>query len=327
MNAIRQSVRAVMGWLGLAVALQAQVEYERADDRASPGSAGGAATATMAAPIPVAGSERSTASAESERTSDPVVPLTAKEIEALNLVKRWMAAKDSPVLSDNGQVRFLFGATMPVIVCAPLRGTDIALQPGELVKPDGVHTGDSVRWQVMPSVSGPVGNETTHLIVKPTDVGLVTNMIVGTDRRTYHFELVSRKEEWMPSVGFSYPEENEAEWAAYRRKSEAARTAATMPETGEVIQSLDFNYRIEGTATWKPLRVYNNGSKTVVQMPAAIKAAEAPALLVLGEQGKEQIVNYRVRGDRYIVDLVFQRAVLVLGVGRKQSRITITRTQ
>jgi type IV secretory pathway VirB9-like protein len=36
-------------------------------------------------------------------------------------------------------------------------------------------------------------------------------------------------------------------------------------------------------------------------------------------------VNYRVRGDRYIVDLVFDKAVLISGVGRQQTKVTITR--
>lgn len=259
--------------------------------------------------------------------SDSGLPVTDKEREALALVQRWREARDNPVLCENGQVRFLFGATMPVIVCAPLRGTDIALEPGETVKPDGVHTGDTVRWQVMPSVSGPVGNETTHLIVKPTDVGLSTNMIVGTDRRTYHFELVSRRDEWMPSVGFTYPEKLQAEWTAYHRKAELTRAANTITDTGENIAELDFSYRIEGGAAWKPVRVYNNGSKTVVQMPKSMKAAEAPALLVVGDHGAEQIVNYRVHGDRYVVDSVFDTAVLVMGVGRSQTKVTITRVR
>jgi type IV secretion system protein VirB9 len=60
-------------------------------------------------------------------------------------------------------------------------------------------------------------------------------------------------------------------------------------------------------------------------MPAQMKATESPALLVIGDGGKEELVNYRVRGDRYIVDLVFDKAVLISGVGRQQTKVTITR--
>ncbi len=36
-----------------------------------------------------------------------------------------------------------------------------------------------------------------------------------------------------------------------------------------------------------------------------------------------QMVNYRVRGNYYVVDRLFDQAVLVSGVGRQQDRETI----
>jgi type IV secretory pathway VirB9-like protein len=41
--------------------------------------------------------------------------------------------------------------------------------------------------------------------------------------------------------------------------------------------------------------------------------------------GKTELVNFRVDGSRYIVDRLFDKAVLVVGVGKKQTRVTITR--
>jgi type IV secretion system protein VirB9 len=58
---------------------------------------------------------------------------------------------------------------------------------------------------------------------------------------------------------------------------------------------------------------------------------EAPTLLVVRKDGgwfsdaEMVMVNYRVQGDRYIVDTVFDKALLVAGVGGNQDRITITR--
>ena len=257
--------------------------------------------------------------------SEAASGLSAKQLESLALVQSWLTAKDKPVLAADGQVRFLFGATLPTIICSPLHGTDIALQPGEVIKRDGVHAGDATRWQVAPAVSGPADNETTHVIVKPIDVGISTNIIIATDRRTYHFDLLSRSEDWMPSVGFNYPEDMQAVWNAYEQQTQQKKAANRIPETGEDVTTLDFNYTLHGEAPWKPLRVYNNGLKTIIQMPARMKAAEAPALLVLGEDKAQQIVNYRVLGDRYVVDMLFQQAVLVLGVGRHQVKVTITR--
>ena len=75
----------------------------------------------------------------------------------------------------------------------------------------------------------------------------------------------------------------------------------------------------------------NDGVKTIIQMPASMAQTEAPTLLVVRKvnghfkNGDREMVNYRVQGDRYIVDNLFERAILVSGVGRDQSRVEITR--
>jgi type IV secretion system protein VirB9 len=57
----------------------------------------------------------------------------------------------------------------------------------------------------------------------------------------------------------------------------------------------------------------------------------APALVALGNDGgwfsrpSQQMVNYRIQGDRYVVDRVLDRAELVSGVGGDQIRVAITR--
>ena len=58
-------------------------------------------------------------------------------------------------------------------------------------------------------------------------------------------------------------------------------------------------------------------------MPPAMKSSEAPALLVNAGSGT-QMVNYRVKGNYYVVDRLLADAVLVLGVGRDQDRVTIS---
>ena len=54
-----------------------------------------------------------------------------------------------PHAGEDGYDRFLFGATLPTVVCAPLQGCNLALQPGEIV--NNVNLGDSVRWKITPS--------------------------------------------------------------------------------------------------------------------------------------------------------------------------------
>jgi len=60
-----------------------------------------------------------------------------------------------------------------------------------------------------------------------------------------------------------------------------------------------------------------------VQMPTGVKSSEAPALLI-NAGGGTQMVNYRVKGNYYVVDGLFSEAVLVSGVGRAQDRVTIS---
>lgn len=65
-------------------------------------------------------------------------------------------------------------------------------------------------------------------------------------------------------------------------------------------------------------------------MPRTMAQSEAPALLVLRSLGlfkksESVMVNYRLQGCRYIVDGVFDKAILVIGSGSSQEKITITR--
>jgi type IV secretion system protein VirB9 len=53
-----------------------------------------------------------------------------------------------------------------------------------------------------------------------------------------------------------------------------------------------------------------------------MKSSEAPALLVNAGSGT-QMVNYRVKGNYYVVDRLFSDAILVSGVGRDRDRVTI----
>jgi type IV secretion system protein VirB9 len=225
-------------------------------------------------------------------------------------------------------VRFVLGAQQITVVCAVLQVCDIELQPGEQV--NNMNVGDP-RFTVEPGISGSGASEVQHLIVKPQDVGLETSLIVTTNRRTYHIRLRSHRTDYMPRVGFTYPEEAMAKWDAVRMREVKLKQEQTMPDTREELHDLNFNYEVKGSAAWKPVRVYNDGARTTIQMPASIKETEAPTLLVVRKDGgwfgndETTTVNYRVHGDRYIVDTLFQKAILIAGVGRSQERVTIIR--
>lgn len=196
------------------------------------------------------------------------------------------------------------------------------LEPGEQI--NNISIGDSARWLVEPAVTGAGVAEVQHIILKPMDVGLETSLIVTTNRRTYHFRLKSLKTQYMPKVSFIYPDAVQARFLALKERQTEEKEKNTIPETQEYLGNLDFAYRISGSAPWKPVRVYNDGVKTIIQMPPKMKQTEAPSLLVLNGD-EEVMVNYRLQGDRFIIDQLFDKAILIAGVGSKQTKITITR--
>ena len=101
----------------------------------------------------------------------------------------WRNHNDKPSRGEDGVLRWIYGASLPSVVCSPLQVCDIALQAGEVVS--SIHIGDKERWSVKPGVTGFGAERVTHIIVKPSDAGLVTSMLVYTDKRTYSIKLIA----------------------------------------------------------------------------------------------------------------------------------------
>jgi type IV secretion system protein TrbG len=81
------------------------------------------------------------------------------------------------------------------------------------------------------------------------------------------------------------------------------------------LENLKFRYAISGDdAPWKPVRAFDDGSKVYIEFPARIDQGEAPPLFI----GESELVNYRVRGNYYIVDRLFGAAELRLGQDPQQ---------
>lgn len=250
--------------------------------------------------------------------------LSPKERQAVQLATDFRARPDRVTMGDYGRVTYLYGSSVPTIVCAPLYVCTLELQPGEVIQE--IHVGDNVRWKVGPATSGSGSDLTSLVTIKPTDAGLSTNMLVTTDRRSYNVQLTSHPSSWMARVNFSYPDDQAGDWSTYRRTVAAQQAAGAQSVTTQSYQKLDFNYNLRGKARWKPVRVYTDGLKTIVEFPRSLATTDAPALLSIGPDGKEELVNYRQAGNLYIVDLVMDLGALVSGTGRKQQRVTFART-
>lgn len=201
---------------------------------------------------------------------------------------------------------------------APGLVTDIMLQPGENLV--AVASGDTARWVIGDTTSGGSGSGTgagkqTHVLVKPFSAGLLTNLVITTDRRAYHVRLVSTSATALSSMRWTYPQD---ELLAVQRKAEAAQIAAPVA-TGVAIGQLHFDYAISGDRpAWRPLRAFDDGAKTYIEFPASLGVGEAPPLFVRGADGKAELVNYRQRDRFYVVDRIFDAAELRLGLKKSQ---------
>ena len=205
------------------------------------------------------------------------------------------------------------------VYTAPGRITDITLEEGETLSGTGpVAAGDTVRWIIGDTESGSGASRRVHILVKPTQANLQTNLVINTNRRTYHLELRATPATYMASVAWRYPAD-EAVAAAANVERYAAPTVA--------IEQLNFNYKISGDRpSWRPVRVFDDGRQTFIEFAPSVTQGELPPLFVGGADGKAaDLVNYRVSGQRMVVDRLFTRAELRLGDRRGQKRVRIER--
>jgi len=276
-------------------------------------------TAPPPAPGPIAAAKASPAPAEQTRRKiarKRANPMVAR-VAAAN-----RAATVEPLAQGfvNAVQVFPFseGAIYQVYT-APGAVTDIALQPSENLV--AVAAGDTVRWVIGDTTSGTGADKRTHILVKPFTSGLATNLVVTTDRRSYHLQLTATSRTAMAALSWTYPAD---QLIALRRAADQAAAAAPVSE-GLAVDSLHFNYAISGDApAWRPLRAFDDGRQTFIEFPASIAVGDAPPLFVVGPTGEAELVNYRVRGRYYVVDRIFDVAELRLGT-RKQQVVRISR--
>jgi P-type conjugative transfer protein TrbG len=224
----------------------------------------------------------------------------------------------------DGSLQYVFGSsTEPLITCQPLFVCDITLESGESVL--NIAIGDSVRWVLASAQSGP-GGTTPHILVKPTQQGLATNLVITTSKRTYYLRLASANFSSSSHISFSYPDDvaaaAQAQAAAEKQREEDKTTALPLLPPDQ----LDYNYRIVGAKEILPERVYNDGVHTFVEYAAL--PTDLPVVYGVAPDGSDQIVNFRLHGTTFIIDGIPSGVDLVLNGGtgkhdRGERRVSI----
>jgi len=227
-------------------------------------------------------------------------------------------------VGDDGVVRYRFPGAAPTLACAPLTVCTIVLQNGESVS--GLATGDSERWIIATSPSGP-GGSTPLVLVKPKADSLQTNLVIATTAHVYYVALVSTQRWSNSRIGFTYPDEElAARNAAEAKRAEAATLDAPPTPAPE---SFDGAYTIRGAKQILPQQAYNDGTHTYVRYDKL--PSDLPILVAVTGDGTNQIVNYRLLDHTFIVDGVPPGLDLILNAGtgkhgRGELRVAIRHT-
>jgi type IV secretion system protein VirB9 len=218
-----------------------------------------------------------------------------------------------------GMARFDWAeARVYPVIATPGRITDIVLEPGEaLVDRGAIAAGDTARWIIGDTMSGAGGARRVHILIKPTAPGLATNLLINTDRRTYHLELRASAQTWQAQVSWRYP----------LLSAGPVLVAAPPASNGPDLSKVNRAYRIEGDhPAWRPVAVFDDGQRVYVEFGSGGVSGDLPPLYRLGGDGKtRELVNYRVEGRRIILDRLFDRVELRLGTKRQAQRVRLVR--
>lgn len=186
---------------------------------------------------------------------------------------------------------------------------------GEDERIENVAIGDSQKWQVTPNRSANL------LFVKPLAERASTNMTVVTNEHVYLFDLIASPAHRDPLyvLSFTYPIEVEEVEEVQLAEDDAApaqtaspveMAAANDPYAVLDPSQLNFAWAAEGKSELLPERIYDDGDATFLAWPAG---QPMPAILVRDEEGTEGPVNFAVRGDTIVLDMVPAEIILRSG--------------
>jgi type IV secretion system protein VirB9 len=197
------------------------------------------------------------------------------------------------------------------VYCAPRKVTNLQLAPGE--KATSVAAGDTIRWQIQQVTSGQGGQQRTNILIKPTRPDLKTNLVIYTNMRVYTVELTSYAETYMAGVRWRYANPSVMQMSPEERtkhRNAEAHIASMQPED----LNFDYGFVAKEVPEWMPIRVFDDGAHVYIEFPEGMRQKRSPVLFVRSpESGGAEMVNYRVKGNYYIVDRLFEMAELRVG--------------
>ena len=186
--------------------------------------------------------------------------------------------------------------------------TDLMMAPGEEIT--SIAGADSERWIITNIAAGNLIKR-QHVMIKPVQRGLETNLIITTTQHVYHLHLRSGSFH-NPIVEWLYPNN----FDSFGDITQAKNYLAFNPE------KLNFGYEFNKKKEhWAPEQVFGDGKKTYIRMKEEMFNYKAPSFFVV-DDGKLILANHRLVKGYFIIDRLFDEARLVLG----KEKITIKRS-
>lgn len=187
--------------------------------------------------------------------------------------------------------------------------THIELQAGEqlILNPA---MGDTVQWQVEA--------EGNHVFVRPDVANIRTNMTLVTNKRTYHFMLLSSPEGgvYYQHVQFKYPEASLklSKATPLQQEGDEQSKKDTDQNTFQISDPTknNFDYVISGSAKFRPESVQDNGKFIYIKFSDTLE--ELPIIYVKEKNGAFGQVNVTrtVKGNFVTITRLADELVLVL---------------
>ena len=186
-------------------------------------------------------------------------------------------------------------------------GYELTIEFGADERIENVSIGDSLSWQVTPN------RKATLLFLKPMSKSTPTSMTVVTTQRIYSFLLTATEGKnandpnTLLRLRFLYP-----------TPPVVADLAQPPPPPPPPPKPEDFNfdYELKGQKNLHPVRVFDDGAVTYFQFDSR---NAAPAVFVIGADGKEEMANTRVSGDYTVTDFIAE--TFILRYGKTQAEV------
>lgn len=276
--------------------------------------------------------------------------------DAMMESKKWRDGnKPKPIITSDGILEYPFGFYQPVIPCKIGMICDIRLGKGEVLMDWAIS--DMGNWQMYSKKSGGDGsgaepslafsgsdnNIIPHILIKPTIAATTTNLVVLTNKRTYNMLLKASNSDYVLSAGFYFPnmmmQGVEDEKQSLRDKASGdsnggnmlASNSDDMSDSGYNvnISALNYNdYEVSGDdVSWKPTAVIDDGERVWIKF--ANDNQVSPILVETNPDNPSQpykLIRYFPQaGNMYLVNRLFDEAMLVVGINDQTKTVYIKR--